>query len=127
MTTSRVLVAFVLGAAFAACATPGSAPSVDRNFVSQQELEPMATANVYQALQRIRPDFLRKNRGRSSINLQNARTVVYIDDARFEELDALRTILCSQVQSIRYIDGRDAVTRYGSGHEAGAIIVTLKG
>jgi hypothetical protein len=126
-TTSRLLVALALAVALVGCASAGSAPSVDRNFVTAQELEPMATNNVYQALQRIRPDMLKRNRGRASINLQNARTVVYIDNARFEELDALRTILCSQVQSIRYIDGRDAVTRYGSGHEAGAIIVTLKG
>ena len=122
-----VLMAVVFAASIGACASAGSAPSVDRNLITAQELEPMATNNVYQALQRIRPDMLKRNRGRASINLQNPRTVVYIDNARFEELEALRTILCSQVQSIRYIDGRDAVTRYGSGHEAGAIIVTLKG
>jgi hypothetical protein len=122
----RVLLGSLMLAAIAACASVGNAPSVDRNLVTAREMEQMGSANVYQALERLRPEFIRRNRGRQSINLQAARTVVYIDNARFEELDALRTIPSSAVESIRFLDGRDAVTRFGNGHEAGALIVTLK-
>ncbi len=120
------LLPVALLAALSACASAGNAPSVDRNLVTSAELEQMGSANAYQALERLRPEFIRRNRGRASINLQGARTVVYIDNARFEEIEALRTIQSAAVETIRFIDGRDAVTRFGSGHEAGALIVTLK-
>jgi hypothetical protein len=38
----------------------------------------------------------------------------------------LRLIQTSTVQEIRYVDGRAATLRWGTGHGAGAIVVTTR-
>jgi hypothetical protein len=42
-------------------------------------------------------------------------------------LDILRSIHSDNVESIRFMDERQASFRFGPGHEHGAILVTLRG
>jgi hypothetical protein len=49
--------------------------------------------------------------------------VVYMDDVRqFGDL----VVIPSRVKEIRFLNSRDATTRYGTGHSSGVILVTTK-
>lgn len=59
--------------------------------------------------------------------------VLYLDDVKqgdatqqSEVEDRLKTVLVADIVEIRYIGGTEASGRYGSGHEAGAILVKTK-
>jgi hypothetical protein len=53
--------------------------------------------------------------------------LVYMDNVRLGGVDVLRRIEPGQVQEIRYVNARDAMTRYGTGHGGGVIEATSKG
>lgn len=49
--------------------------------------------------------------------------VGYIDDVKVQELEDIRNVRADEIVEIRFMQGNDAVGRYGEGHEAGAILV----
>ena len=93
--------------------------------ITLDEIERSSVATAYDAVQRLRPAFLR-TRGRGSIRFGAQQAVVYLDDTPIGGPDALRRINARDVMSIRYLRGPDATTRFGTGHEGGAILVTTK-
>ena len=109
-------------------AQPEGRPTRDRNVLTAAELERVAVETAYDAIQRLRPDFLRP-RGRLSLeNPAASLPVVYLDDIRLGGPDALRTIRVADVHEIRYLSASDATTRYGTGHPGGVIaVITRKG
>jgi hypothetical protein len=80
--------------------------------------------NLFDALQRLRPGFLR---ARSTGSNTNAYPVVYVDGMRRGGIDFLRSISSNSVQEVRYLSAIDATTRYGLNIEAGVIQVTMVG
>ena len=53
--------------------------------------------------------------------------VLYVDDMRQPTLDAtLRTIRAADVFEIRYLNATEALGKYGSGHEGGAVLLKTK-
>lgn len=119
----------VLGLVLAwACSTaqPQGRPTRDRNVLTAAELQGVPVETVYDAIQRLRPEFLR-SRGQVSLENPSASLpVVYLDDIRLGGPDALRTIRVSDVHEIRYLSASDATTRYGTGHAGGVIAVTTR-
>ncbi|MFO7261248.1 MAG: hypothetical protein DIU52_008825 [bacterium] len=105
-----------------------SRPTRDRNVLTAAELERVAAETAYEAIQRLRPEFLRV-RGRISLENPSASLpVVYLDDIRLGGPDALRSIRVADVYEIRYLGAADATTRYGTGHAGGVIaVVTRRG
>ena len=49
-----------------------------------------------------------------------------VDGMRLGGLDALHELPSASVRKIRTLDARDATTRFGTGHSAGAIIVLTR-
>jgi len=49
--------------------------------------------------------------------------VLYIDDVKQDQLDELRNVRVDEIAQIRYMTGTEATGRYGSGHDAGAILL----
>ncbi|NIO33187.1 MAG: hypothetical protein GTN75_15530 [Gemmatimonadetes bacterium] len=49
--------------------------------------------------------------------------VVFLDNLELGELEQLRGIGAAEIREIRFIDGRDAVTRYRMQYDAGIIQV----
>jgi hypothetical protein len=49
--------------------------------------------------------------------------VLYIDDVKQQNLEEMRNIRAADVFEIRYLTGNQASGRYGSGHEAGAVLL----
>ena len=117
--------------ALIAAAAPGAAGaqeekrSYPRNLITFEEIRDRApdAKTAYDVVQRLRPQFLRT---RPSGSIQNPTPVpvkVYVDGSSRAGVNALREILSIAVVDIIYLDGKDATTRYGIGHENGAIVV----
>lgn len=110
-----------------ACASGGAnaAPSRDPNVITAAELgSHIGTAR--QAIERLRPRFLRV-RGPSSIsNPEDGRIVVYVDNNRMGGVEVLDRIQVGDIAEIRYMNAPDATSRYGTGHSAGVILIITK-
>lgn len=122
--TDRVLLA-ALALALAACATdPNSLPPRgNRNVISAEEIaaEPITTA--HDLVSRLRPGWFRA-RGPTSIRGGSPTLpLVYIDEVRTGNLDALYRVSTQIIREIRFINGRDATTRWGLDHGGGVIMV----
>ncbi|NIP80420.1 MAG: hypothetical protein GWM90_14830 [Gemmatimonadetes bacterium] len=91
--------------------------------ITAEEIQSIQAATAFDAVQRLRPEFLRRGRVNVRDDTQ-ALPVVYVDDVRYGGVDELKGIRASQVISIRYLNGADATTRYGTGHTGGALLVT---
>lgn len=107
----------------------------DRNKLTRTELDEAGSAIVTarDAIRVLRPQWLQPPIGRmasADVGGRNAggggetAIVVYLDDIRQSDIDALTTIQASQVVEMRYLDQNRAVQLHGPGHESGVIEVT---
>jgi len=129
----RVLITLVvvaLASVGAGCASGGSSAvtpaGASRYLVTQQELAGMGDRSAYDALEQIRPAFLRSRDIRTTSKAEAMPVDVFVDGGRTEGLDALKNIRVSTVKEIRFYEPQDANTRFGTGHNGGVIAVTLK-
>ena len=93
-----------------------------------EEIGRAAATNVYDAIARLRPEWLaRETRSLTSSSQggEPALLIAYFEDARYGPVDALRTLPIAGVQQIRYYDPTAATARYGTGHPAGVIAVSM--
>ncbi len=97
-----------------------------RNLITAEELAAAPDLNVFDAVRRLRPNWLRA-RGTESA-LGTVPVVVYVDGMRRGDVDALSIIRLDEVTEIRFLDGPDATTRYGINVGGGVIeVVTRRG
>jgi hypothetical protein len=136
----------VLGAALAgsaACASSGTAgqdgepqtttvsapvrPRRDPNVITGEELASRSTLTARQAIEQLRPQFLRV-RGTTTLgNASSADVIwVYFDGTRMGTVEVLNNIGVHEISEIRYLNPSEATNRYGTGHVQGAILVTRK-
>lgn len=129
------------GLVLSACATAGSgsAGGSSSNVITSEELRALeGVSSAYDAVQRLRPRFLRGRTGtfgtggandplsRTSSAAEQSTVVVYLDGVRFGGIDALRRINVDGVREIRFVPGRDATTKYGTNHGGGVIEVSTR-
>ena len=116
-------------AAVVACASGGASPKVvppDRNVIAETELATVPTGNLYEAIERLRPNFLR-SRGQMSINSPNGEyALVYMDGRPYGNLGSLRQIVTTQVETVHYYDATSAQQKFGMICGSGVIDVTTK-
>lgn len=124
----RWLLACLLLLLGAACGRPGELRSLQPdNTLLQEDLERLDVANAYQAVERLRPDWLRGRGPPSPRNPQASLPTIYVAGVRQQAgLEALRQVRLGDVREIQYLNSADATTRYGTGHVGGAILVTLR-
>lgn len=77
--------------------------------------------NALEAVQYLRPQMLRPRSGAGA-----QAVVLYVDDVRMNDMNGLSTVPTNRVKEIRFINARDATTRWGTGHDSGVILVTTK-
>ncbi len=70
-------------------------------------------------IRRLRPSWLRQRTSGDD-------AVVYVENLRRGGTNVLRNIAVEQLWELRYLDGSNATTRFGTGHRGGAILVTLR-
>jgi hypothetical protein len=104
--------------------TAGTAGS--RRVLLGDEIQAASVATAYQAVARLRPEWLRR-RGRTSIRDPGASAVVvYLNDMRQGGASALDAIAAETVLEMEYLSGQEATTRFGTGHGGGVILVRLR-
>jgi len=123
----RYLYLIALMGAIGCASTPGSSGSRrDSNLITEQDIAGIPATNAYEAIDRLRPLFLR-SRGKTSINTPNTEfATVYVDGVRYGDLNSLRNILAPHVLDIRYYNGAVAGARFGLQNTAGVIEVRMK-
>jgi hypothetical protein len=94
--------------------------------ITQDEIERVTAANAYDAVQMLRPSFLRARGVPSSVSGQPDLAIVYLDGMKMGDVGQLQRIPTVGIVSIRYITAIDANQRYGRGHEGGAILVDTR-
>ena len=121
-----LLLSFIVlvGGCAGATSAGGSGGNPDR--IVRAELEEMGSANnAYEAVQLIRPAWLR-TRGVSSFSGQADPIIVYVDNVRYGEVGSLQSLNLDAVEMIERIDATSATQRWGTGHAGGALAVTLR-
>lgn len=118
------------------CGGGGSQPTTESRPVrgpSDRITEAEINAGVYQnaleVVRNLRPGMLIP-RGAgpdaSGMGATSIPIIVYQDDVRLGDPSSLINIPAQRVREIRFMNSRDATTRYGTGHSSGAIVVTTK-
>jgi hypothetical protein len=116
----------LVGAIGCASAASNSGSRRDPNLITEQDIAGIPVTNAYEAVDRLRPLFLR-SRGKTSINTPNTQyATVYLDGVRYGDLNSLRNILAIHVLDIRYHNGAQAGARFGLQNTAGVIEVRMK-
>jgi len=124
----RIVRVAVIGIVLAACASSGSqeGPARRRDVISAQEISGLQVASGYEVVQQLRPEYLRTRGVQSMQTASTQLAVVYVDGVRHGGPEALRQIPRESIQEIRYLNGSDATTQYGTGHGGGAILVRTR-
>lgn len=136
----RFAIAFTLSAAVfltASCAsTPGdeakaaearpARPARRSNvLITQQELRESSSRDAYQAVQMLRPDWLR-GRGSTTLLGTPPEVVVYLDGQRLGNKNTLSQLPTQGIKELRFFGATDATQRWGTGHGAGVIEVVTR-
>lgn len=120
-----VVLVLAVTACLCACAS-GTGDGGARPQANLITAEEMAEANVnyaYEAVERLRPNWLVWRPGRSSTDPKPLVPVVFLDDTFLGDIDELRLIVASEILEIRFLDDREAVYRYGTTYNSGIIQV----
>ena len=106
----------------AACASSGRVDGgVRRNpdVISLAELNEISDRSAYEAVERLRPRWLRGRGGRTGLP-------GIIWDDRSYRFDILRSMPIEQVEEMKFINAMDATTLWGTGYPDGIIQVTSR-
>lgn len=124
MRTARFVPLLALAVLLAACASSGTSGErrtrSSSTLITAEDLESVSTLNAYDAINRLRPQWFQTRS-------PNESPVVHLNGARIGGVAALNSIQANTLTEIRYRNGRDASTRYGTGYGGGVIELTSKG
>lgn len=126
MKSSMRTIVVGLVVAIAACASGQSRNDLptNRGIISAEELKQGGSTNLYDAVRKLRPEWLERRR---SLSLrQDIELAVYHDNMRVGGPDALRSIEIGAVANVRFLSASEAQGRFGVGHPNGAIVVTTR-
>jgi hypothetical protein len=119
------------GSALSACSSsqPGATTrpttSGGHYLLTEAELQASTDLTLYDAIQRLRPTFLRSRQVMSTSTPNPEPVHVFIDGTRAEGLYTLRMFTPKVVKEVRFYEPADANIRFGTGHHGGLIAVTL--
>jgi hypothetical protein len=98
--------------------------SRDPNRISYEEIQAVEAANLFEVVQRLRPRWMQDRTGRTTMGQVEVR--VYEGDSFLGTLEVLRQFPKAAARSLTYLDSTRAqsLPGGGSGHVAGAIIIS---
>ncbi len=105
----------------AGCASMKPVDETDRNVITAAQIQSANAETAYDLIVKFRANFLHSRGPNSLLLKQPKEPTVYLDNVEFGTIKSLRTIPASTVAEIRFIEGWDAMTKYGSDHVAGVI------
>jgi len=103
------------------------------NTLSATDFKGLESLNVGDAIQRLRPDWLRRSEARNPGTMSRGRSgrdsndalAVWVDENRAGGVEVLSQMAVTGVATVRYYSGPEAQARFGNGNSSGAIhIVT---
>jgi hypothetical protein len=101
-------------------------PRSSANALTEAEIASVPAGNLYDLIEKMRPNFLRA-RGQTSITLPGTEyPTVYLDGRPYGEISSLRSIVPLQVKLVRYYSSAEAAGKFGMGSGSGVIEVTSK-
>ena len=104
---------------------PSTAP-LTPNIITADEIAASKAVNAYDAIRKLRGNFL-SYRGRTSLNnTSSPDPVVFVDDQAFGPVASLRSIPAIQIETIRLYRAWEAQQKYGRGLMGGAIAIVTK-
>ena len=126
---TRLALLFLLTIIAGACSTSSGGsgePRRDRNRLTVEELVPVESFTAWDAVQRLRPMWLRPGGIRNSANPGGHYPQVFVDGSPYGSLDSLRRFRISDIEEMRYINATDATIRYGGQFQGGVILLTMR-
>jgi len=105
---------------------PKKPKSGGANLITQEEIEYSKATTALEAIERVRPSMLRVRMGAASDQGEAVMIKVYLDNILQGDPETLRSLEATRVKEIRYLNATDATQLKGTGHTAGAIMVTTK-
>lgn len=116
-----LLLATAVGLSGCASGGGGGGSTVRRgsqNRIVQDELETVTQLDVYSAIQRLRPTWLRTRSGGDPM--------AHLDGNILGSARGLQAIRVADVQEIQFLNAADATTRFGTNYTNGVILVTTR-
>lgn len=127
MTVGRIAMA---GALLLAAPAVGAAQGGRDQLTAEEIAKEPGLKTALQAVRQLRVQWLRARLyTTNSTGVQGPETtapVAYINNQRQATLEDLERIDAREVAAMRFVPPTDAMTRYGRGHERGAILVELR-
>lgn len=120
-----IAAAFLVAGACAPKPTTGAAPASRHNLITAEELAPVGDLDLYEAIRRLRPNFLRSHGGQG-VQTGTPELQVYVGTVRLQEVERLHEILARTVKEVAFLEPQQANARFGGNNSGGAIVVTLQ-
>ena len=115
---------------FAACAvgtqTGGGPGTTSQDLITRAELASSVTGNVRDAIETLRPQWLRITQPTSLRPPYGTLPQVCVDNVLHRELDMLAHLSLDDVEEIRLVGASEATTRWGTGVTGGVIWVITR-
>lgn len=103
-----------------------SQSSLRADQISEEEIAASSASNAYEAVKKLRANFLSFRGKTSLLGTSDADPTVYVDDQAYGPISSLRTIPASQISSIRLYRSWEATSKFGMGNMGGVIAVLTK-
>lgn len=101
-------------------------PSRNRNVIAPVELADSKARDAYHAVQLLRPEWLRSRGAVSMRDPTPTSVVVYVDGQRYGGPSSLEQFRLGSFKELRYYNGSEATSRWGTGHGGGVIYLTTR-
>ncbi|HEY1952186.1 MAG TPA: Plug domain-containing protein [Gemmatimonadaceae bacterium] len=103
---------------------PGTAQ--DRNVITQEEIQTISSTNLYELIEKVRPNMLRSRGATSFSSAGQEFPLVYVDGRPYGDLASLKSLIANQVSRVRYYDAPAAAAKFGMINAPGVIDVTIR-
>lgn len=104
----------------------GTSANASSDVITAEEIARVDVQNAYEAVQKLRPAMFRPRQPATANAQAKGEVLVYVDNNRFGNADALRLISASSIELVRYYSASEAQTKWGSGHPGGVIEVLTR-
>ena len=124
-TTARVALTWLLMACASATTQTGTSREA-RNVLTQAQLAATNRDNLYEAIDKLKPEWL-SSRGPTSVtNATPTVASVYMNGAMLGRTEHLRDMRVLDVTEVRYWEPGPASARFGMGHPRGVIEISRR-
>ena len=129
MTRKLSWLLMVAGVLLSACGLPaaGTASPGAQNLLSSEQMVAVNAPTAYEAVQRLRPEWLSTRGPAALTNLDPDVVSVYLGGNHIGGPEALRNLRPDDVKELRYFEAAEAGARFGMGHSRGVIDIIMKG